>query len=54
MDPVKLTIDIYIPEPLSNDIDELTDLVMDAMSEVVGKLDYAVADIGLSFEIDDE
>ena len=53
MDPVRLTIELYIPEPVSNDVDELTDLVSKAVEETVGEYDYVVQDIGLSFEIID-
>ena len=53
MDPVKLTIELYINDPVSNDIDELTDLVRDAVEEKIGEADYTIADIGLTFEIDD-
>lgn len=54
MDPVKLIIELYIPNPVSNDIDELTDLVRDAVDEAIGESDYVVQDIGLSFQLDDE
>ena len=53
MDPVRLTIELYIPEPASNDIDELTDLVQSAVEEAIGEADYVVQDVGLSFEISD-
>ena len=53
MDPVKLTIELYLPDPVSNDIDELTELVSDAVEEVLGEVDYVVQDVGLSFEIND-
>jgi len=54
MDPVKLTIELYIPEPVSNDIDELTDLATEALDKAIGESDYVVQDVGLSFEIHDE
>ncbi len=53
MDPVKLTIELYIPDPISNDIDDLTDIVSDAVEKAVGEVDYVVQDVGLSFEIND-
>ena len=53
MDPVKVSIVLYIDEPVSNDIDELTDLVTNAVEDVIGRYDYVVTDVGLSFEIDD-
>ena len=51
---MKLIIELYIPNPVSNDIDELTDLVRDAVDEAIGESDYVVQDIGLSFQLDDE
>ena len=54
MDPVKLTLEIYIPEPVSNDIDELSDLVTKAIDDAIGESDYVVQDVGLSFELQDE
>jgi len=54
MDPVKLTIELFIPEPVSNDIDDLTDLVRDAVDEAIGESDYVVQDVGLSFELHDK
>ena len=50
---MKLTIEIYIPDPVSNDIDELTDIVLGAVTEAVGEVDYSIQDIGLSFELQD-
>lgn len=50
---MKLTIELYIPEPVSNDIDELSDLVSKAVEDAVGEADFVVQDVGLSFEIDD-
>jgi hypothetical protein len=54
MDPVKLTIELYIDSPVSNDIDELTDLTVDAVEKAIGVSDYVVVDMGLSFELQDE
>ena len=51
---MKLTIELYIVDPVSNDIDDLTELVADAVENAVGEVDYVVQDIGLSFELDDE
>jgi hypothetical protein len=53
MDPVKLTVELHIDEPVSNDIDELADIVTKAIDQAVGESDYVVVDVGLSFEIDD-
>jgi len=53
MDPVKLTIEIFIDEPVSNDIDELTDLAAAAIAEAIGEVDYVVNDVGLQFELND-
>jgi len=50
---VKLTIELYIPDPLSNDVDELTDQVSAAVEKVIGEVDYVVQDVGLSFELQD-
>lgn len=50
---MKLTIELYIPNPISNDIDELTDLVTEAVEDVIGDVDYVVQDMGLSFQLDD-
>ena len=52
--PVKLTLELYIPFPVSNDIDELSDLITKAVDEAVGESDYVVQDVGLSFELQDE
>jgi len=49
---VRLTIELHIDEPVSNDIDELTDIVTKAVEEAIGEADYVVQDVGLSFEID--
>jgi len=54
MDPVKLTIELYIPNPASNDIDELTDLASEAIDKAIGEVDYVIQDVGLSFQLDDE
>jgi hypothetical protein len=54
MDPMKVIIEMYVDEPVSNDIDELTDSVRIAVEQIVGEADYTVADIGLSFELHDE
>ena len=51
---MKLTLELYIPDPVSNDIDELSDLVTEAVDKVIGEFDYVVQDVGLSFEIQDE
>lgn len=51
---MKLTIELYIDSPVSNDIDELTDIAVKAMDEAIGESDYVVADMGLSFELQDE
>ena len=53
MDPVKVTIELYIPEPVTNDVDELTDLVTAAVEKAIGEFDYVVQDVGLAFEIQD-
>lgn len=53
MDPVRLTIEMLIPEPATNDVDELTDLVSAAVDKAVGQYDYVVQDVGMSFEIQD-
>ena len=50
---MKLTLELYIPEPTGNDIDELTDLVRRAVDKAIGESDYVVQDVGLSFEIND-
>ena len=50
---MKLIIELYIEEPVSNDIDELTELVDKAIELAVGESQYVVQDVGLSFEIDD-
>ena len=51
---MKLTIELYINDPVSNDLDELTDLVSGAVEKAVGETDYVIQDVGLSFEIHDE
>lgn len=51
---MKLTLELYIPEPASNDIDDLTDLVRAAVDKAIGESDYVIQDVGLSFEINDE
>ena len=53
MDPVRLTIELYIPEPVSNDVDDLADLVSVAVEKAIGQYDYVVQDVGMSFEIQD-
>jgi hypothetical protein len=53
MDPIKLTLEIFIPEPASNDIDELSGLVCGAIDKAVGEYDYVIEDVGMSFEIQD-
>lgn len=53
MDPMKITLELYIPDPLSNDIDELSELITDAVQEVVGEVDYVVQDVGLQLQIQD-
>ena len=50
---MKITIELYIDEPISNDIDELTDIVTKAIDDSVGESDFVIADVGLAFEIDD-
>lgn len=50
---MKLTLELYIPFPTSNDIDELSDLVTKAVDDAIGESDYVVQDVGLSFQIDD-
>lgn len=51
---MKLTLELYIPYPASNDIDELSDLVTKAVDDAIGESDYVVQDVGLSFQIDDQ
>ena len=51
---MKLIIELHIDEPISNDIDELTDITTRAVSEALGEVDYVIHDIGLSFELQDE
>ena len=53
MDPIRITIELYIPEPVTNDVDDLTELVTAAVEEVIGQYDYVVQDVGMSFEIQD-
>ena len=50
---MRISIVLYIDEPASNDIDELTELTTNAVEDAIGKADYVVTDVGLSFEIDD-
>lgn len=50
---MKITVELYVDDPVSNDIDDLTDLVSDAIEKAVGDADYVVSDVGLSFEIND-
>ena len=50
---MKITVELFIDDPISNDIDELTDAVTDAVEAAVGDADYVVSDIGLSFELID-
>lgn len=51
---MKVTVELYIADPVSNDIDDLSDLVEKAVEEAIGEADYTVRDVGLSFEIDDQ
>lgn len=50
---MRVSVILYISEPVSNDIDELTDIVAEAVEEAVGESDYVLQDMGLSFEIND-
>lgn len=49
---MKITVELYISEPVSNDIDELTDIVRDAVETAIGEAEYTVQDVGLDFELD--
>lgn len=50
---MKLTIELFIDEPASDDIDELTELVSTAVEHAVGEADFIVSDVGLNFELND-
>jgi hypothetical protein len=56
MDRMILTLTFYIDEPIpTQDIDDLTDLVSEAITEKVGDLDYLTQDISgidYNFQID--
>ena len=51
---MRLMIEMFIDEPVSDDVDVLTELTTNAISEAIGEADFVVQDIGLSFELQDD
>lgn len=54
MNPVRITLDFTIPEPMTEDLDELESTVREFMDEKIGEVDYVIADYGLHFELQDD
>ena len=49
---MKISIDLYLDETYSADeLDELSELVREAIEEKVASVEYIVQDIGLNFEL---
>lgn len=51
MVPLKLTLEFYLDAVSADDLDELGDLVREAIDEKIGETEYMIQDVGLQFEI---
>lgn len=54
MNPVRITLDFSIPEPLTDDLEELENTMREFIDEHIGEVDYVVSDYGLHFELQDD
>jgi hypothetical protein len=54
MTPVRITIDFTIPEPVTDDLEELENACREFLDEKIGEVDYVIADYGLCFELQDD
>jgi len=51
---MKITLEFYIDEPVSiTDVDDLSDIVREAVDKAVGETDYMVQDLIVSPEVID-
>lgn len=54
MIPVRITLDFSIPEPVTDDLEDLEAAVREFMDEKIGEVDYVISDYGLHFELQDD